>query len=203
MRSDRVSLLAEMALAVALSAALWLLGVKLPWNIAGGTVALDMLPIMVVGLRRGLVPGLITGALWGAGSLLLDPYIIHPVQLVFDYPLAFALCGLVGLGTSRVRETLADGKRLQASSLVTLLVILGGAGRFVSHFISGAVFFASNAPTGQPVLLFSAIYNLSYMIPSTLACAVLAVALYPVLERTVPLQRSVLERAASSQRGIS
>jgi len=203
MRSDRVSLLAEIALAVALSAVLWLLGVKLPWNIAGGTVALDMLPIMIVGLRRGLVPGLITGALWGAGSLLLDPYIIHPVQLVFDYPLAFALCGFVGLGTSRVRETLADGKRLQASSLVTLLVILGGAGRFVSHFISGAVFFASNAPTGQPVLLFSAIYNLSYMIPSTLACAVLAVALYPVLERTVPLRRSVLERAASSQRGIS
>ncbi len=40
--------------------------------------------------------------------------------------------------------------------------------RFISHFLSGAIFFGHYAPEGQNVWLYSLIYNSSYMIPETL-----------------------------------
>jgi len=44
-------------------------------------------------------------------------------------------------------------------------IILGGLGRFAMHVISGAVFFATYAPEGTNVWVYSATYNASYMVP--------------------------------------
>jgi thiamine transporter len=189
MRNDRLRIMVEIALAIALAAVLNWFGVRLPWNIAGGRVALDMLPIFVVALRRGLVPGLIAGALWGALDLLFDPFIVHPAQVVLDYPLAFALCGLAGLGSASTLRALAAGRRVSAGLQAAGWSVLGGLARFASHLVSGVIFFGANAPAGQPVWLYSAIYNLSYLGPSIAACAILAGVLVPALDRAVPVSK--------------
>ena len=45
---------------------------------------------------------------------------------------------------------------------------VGVFGRFCAHLVSGVVFFASYAPVGMSPLIYSAIYNGSYIIPELL-----------------------------------
>jgi len=187
MGNDRVRILAEVGLAVALSAALNLFRITLPINIAGGSISLDMVPIFVVALRRGLGPGMMAGALWGVLDLAFDPFVVHPAQLVLDYPVAFALCGLSGLGSKGVNAALAAGRFAAAGAMSVGWVLVGGLGRFSAHLVSGAVFFAENAPAGQPVWLYSAVYNMSYLAPSLFASALAVSVIVPALGRAVPV----------------
>ena len=69
--------------------------------------------------------------------------------------------------------------------------IVGAGGRFASHVLSGVVFFAEYAPEGQSALAYSIAYNATYMIPSAIACGVVAAAVLPLLDRAVPVTKEV------------
>lgn len=139
--------LVEAAVAVALAAVLGLVRIfRLP---QGGSVSLEMLPLYYIALRRGGWVGVLAGAVYGLVDLAIDPYVIHPVQLILDYPLPFALLGVAGFFPRR--------------PLVG--VTLGTVGRYLSHLLSGVIFFASYAPAGQNVWAYSALYNASYLVP--------------------------------------
>lgn len=188
MRNERVQLTVEIALCVALAAVLNLPGLRfrLPINIAGGTISLNMLPIFVLALRRGLVPGMVAGAIYGCVDLLLDPFVVHPVQMLLDYPIGYALAGLAGLGSPVWHRSVARGRMAEGEALVLPFLVLGAAGRLSAHWLSGVVFFAQNAPKGQPVWLYSLVYNASYLLPSLVLSAAATLAVLPVLERAVP-----------------
>ena len=51
-------------------------------------------------------------------------------------------------------------------------VVAGGTGRFISHFVSGVVYFSSYAPPGLSPVVYSILYNGSYMVPSVIICAI-------------------------------
>lgn len=195
MSTSRTKTIAEIGLAIALFAVLQLLFRFVPAiAIAGGSITIGMLPIFVVALRRGLAAGLITGILCGFTDMLVSGlWAVHPIQVVLDYPVAFGLVGLAGVASRPVHRLLATSKTALAGVAIVLGVVLGGAGRFAAAFTSGIVFWGSNAPEGQPVWLYSATYNLSYLLPSTIACAVLAAILVPVLARVVPADAQPLE----------
>ncbi|MCG0275315.1 MAG: energy-coupled thiamine transporter ThiT [Thermosediminibacteraceae bacterium] len=125
----------------------------------GGSVTLgSMVPILLYSMRNGAAKGILAGVAYGLLQLVIEPYIVHPVQVILDYPLAFGLLGLSGL----------FGKRIVAGVTVGIL------GRFLSHFLSGVIFFESNAPEGMNVLFYSAAYNGSYLLPE-LVISLLAV----------------------------
>ena len=185
MRSQRIALLVEIALCAALSAVLSMLAVRLPINIAGGSVSFAMVPIFALALRRGLVPGVIAGALFGFTDLLIEPYFVAPIQVALDYPIAYAALGLAGLGAPLYRR--ARTKSAAAASATALaFMVLGGLGRFAAAWTSGVVFFGANAPAGQPVWLYSLGYNATYIVPSMIICAAAAIVILPVLEHAVP-----------------
>lgn len=188
MRNERVRLIVEIALCVALAAVLNLPGlqIRLPINIAGGTVSLNMLPIFVLALRRGLGPGLVAGAIYGFVDLLIEPFVVHPVQLLLDYPIAYGLVGLAGLGAVAWHQRVAGGRLVDGARVALPFLLLGGAGRFAAHWLSGMIFFGANAPEGQPVWLYSLVYNASYLIPSVVLAALATLAVLPALERAVP-----------------
>lgn len=189
MRNERVRLIVEISLCVALSAVLSLVArFAPPIAIAGGTVSLSMVPIFVLSLRRGLVPGMIAGALFGCVDLLIEPFIVHPAQVALDYPIAFAFLGLSGLGVVIWHTQVAQGRLARGAIIVLPYIVLGAGGRFAAHWLSGVIFFAANAPAGQPVWLYSLVYNASYLLPSLVICAAATVAVLPVLERAVPSQ---------------
>ena len=143
----QTKIIAEIVVAVALAYVLNLLVIfRLPQG--GSVTAVSMIPILWLALRRGPKIGIFGGIVFGLVDMLPWPYIVHPVQLLLDYPIAFGALGLAGF--------------FKGHPIVG--VIVGIAGRFISHFVSGFVIFATYAPAGMNPILYSAIYNGSYMI---------------------------------------
>lgn len=153
----------EIGVAVALSAVLSLIRLyRLP---QGGSITLETIPVLYVALHRGARIGMLTGLVLGGVKLLLGATIVHPIQLILDYPLAFALLGCAGF----------------VCTLPAVGVLVGQVARGLSHFLSGVVFFGSFAPEGTNVWAYSAAYNLSYVLPE----AILAMIVVPILLRKV------------------
>ncbi len=126
----------------------------------GGSINIGMIPIFWLALRRGPKIGIAAGAVFGMADLAIEPYIVHPIQFILDYPLAFAALGLAGF----FRQWRVYGP--------VTGVIVGGTGRFLSHFVSGIVYFSYLAPPGQSPAVYSLIYNGAYMFPSIAICAI-------------------------------
>jgi len=123
----------------------------------GGTITFgEMVPILLVALRRGPRVGIFAGAIFGIIDVYFEPFVYNPVQFLLDYPLAYGALGLAGF--FRGRSILYSG----------IGVAVGIGCRFVSHFFSGLIFFASFAPSGENPALYSAIYNASYLLPGLL-----------------------------------
>ncbi len=161
-----VRILVEVALAAALAVVLSL--IKLYTLPQGGSLSLEMIPVFYIALRRGGALGCVTGLLMGLGQLFSGAYIVHPVQLVLDYPLAFTLLGVAGF----MRSTPLVG------------VVVGSSLRFAAHFLSGVIFFGQYAPEGMNVLAYSAVYNASYMLPETVVTLVV-IGLILAREKTI------------------
>ncbi len=170
MSSKRVRLLAEIAVAAALSTVLSFITI---WRMPqGGSVNLEMLPILFIAFRWGGVPGLLTGLVHGLLQLITGPYIVHPAQLILDYPLAYTLLGLAGF----IPVFTAAGK-IKSFSMI-LALILGGGARLFSHILSGVIFFAHLAPEGQNPWVYSFIYNISHLLPALVISAVVIAVLF-------------------------
>ncbi len=186
MAQERTRLVVEIALTLALSAVLNMLALwKMP---QGGTVSLGMLPIFVLALRRGLLPGLVAGALYGPIDMFfIDPFPpVHWIQPLLDYPIAYLLVGLAGVAAPTLARVTDKGSRKLAVLAIASGILLGAVGRYVAHLISGVVFFSEYAPPGQPVWLYSALYNL-YVPVSAAACFAAAIVVIPALARISPL----------------
>lgn len=133
-----------MALAFALS------NVKLFSAPMGGSVTLlSTFFITIVGSMYGTYVGIITGAAYGLLQLIVNPFLVHPIQILIDYPLAFGALGLSGL-FSRSNNGVFKG------------YLAGITGRLVFAVISGVVFFAEYAQD-QNVFWYSFTYNISYI----------------------------------------
>lgn len=155
-------LITQIGLALALGTVLQIFKLySLPQS---GSVTLgSMVPILFIALVYGPEVGFLTGFLFGLINLLLNPYVLHPVQVLFDYPLPFMAIGLAGyFKNNRIAGT-----------------ILAMAARFLCHFISGVVFFGSYAPAGMSPYLYSLIYNGFYMSIETIICVII-IGLLPV-----------------------
>lgn len=167
MRNQRLKMLVEMAVSVALALVLNKLSIQMP---QGGSFSLEMLPIIIISFRWGIRAGFLTGLAEGLLQLAFGASMYYPLQVILDYPLAFAVVGLAGYF-----KTALDAKG--AGVKIFFGSLLGGFLRFLCHLISGAVFFGSYAPKGQNVWGYSAIYNGSYMIPSILGCIIVLLAI--------------------------
>jgi thiamine transporter len=131
----------------------------------GGSINIGMIPIFWLALRRGPKIGIFAGAVFGLVDLVIEPFVVNPFQFVLDYPLAFAALGLAGF----FQKWRVFGP--------VIGVVVGGTGRFLSHFVSGIIYFANYAPPGQSPAVYSLIYNGAYMFPSIAICAIVILSL--------------------------
>ncbi|MCM1184195.1 MAG: energy-coupled thiamine transporter ThiT [Roseburia sp.] len=137
------------AMAIALGTVLS--NVKLFEFPTGGSVTLlSMLVISLPGYFFGVGAGLLSGIAYGVLQLLIDPYVLSPVQLVVDYLLAFGAFGLSGLFAGQ-RNGLTKG------------YIAAVIGRYVFAVISGWIFFGMYAWEGWGPLPYSLAYNAIYI----------------------------------------
>ena len=146
----------------------------------GGSITLlSMLVICLPGYWFGLGAGLLTGTAYGILQLLIDPYVLYPMQLLIDYPLAFGALGLSGL-FSNSKFGLIKG------------YLVGVAGRYVFAVISGYVFVAEYAWEGWSPLPYSLVYNGIYLAAEA-AITVIILAIPPVQKAFARVKRVAVE----------
>ncbi|WP_257985836.1 energy-coupled thiamine transporter ThiT [Bacillus sp. M6-12] len=151
----------------------------------GGSVSIAMVPIFLIAFRWGIKGGVLTGLLLGMLQMISNPSIYHPVQGFIDYFLAFSVVGVAGVFAGQVSNAYADDAKTKGMSYAIAGIFAGSLLRFLCHFYTGIVFFGTYAPKGQPVALYSLVYNGTYMLGSFVLSAVVVVMLYAAASRVL------------------
>lgn len=155
--------------AISMASAFILSMIKIPWLQGGSITPASMLPIFIFAYIAGPRAGILVGVCYGFLQFIQAPYFVHPVQFLLDYPLAFGFLGFAGIFRKNIFA----------------VVFTGGILRFLCHFLSGVVFFASYAPEGQSVYIYSLIYNGTYMLSEMIICALIVV---------IPRMRTLIDK---------
>ena len=166
--------LVQVALMIALTVILHM--IRLYHMPQGGSVTLGaMVPLLFVAFAYGPAVGYLAGFCYGLLSLLQDPFILSPIQVLFDYPLPYMAIGLAGYFKRNIY----------------LGATIGIFGRFICHFISGAVFFGSYAPEGMNPYWYSFIFNATYLLPELIICLIIL--------KVLPVKRLLKQMTANQQ----
>lgn len=126
---------------------------KLP---QGGSVTFaSLLPLMIYCCMFGTRRGLIVCTIYGVLQALQDPFIIHPMQFLLDYPLAFGLIGVSGIF---MEKGVFKDKKVVAFLLGGVLAV---ALRYACHVCSGVFAFADYADLDKydTAIAYSMAYN--------------------------------------------
>ena len=158
----------------------------------GGSITLcSMLPIIFFAYMYGVKWGLFSGVVYGVIQLLFGTSALRGLSLgavfgsiVFDFLIAFAMLGLAGIFRNKIKN---DALAVTFGAILAIIL------RFVSHVISGAIFFGdyadwyfsqagfelgekilSNYSGNMLVIVYSTIYNGMYMLPEMIITAIVA-----------------------------
>lgn len=143
----------------------------------GGSITpASLLPIMLYIVAFGPARGLVVGFAYGLLQLFQGANVIHPAQLLVDYPMAFGALALGGLVKYIPLPRIAK---------LPVAIAFGYCGRFMMAVLSGVIFFSSYADGN--VWLYSIGYNATYLAPDMVACMV--VSLIPGFYRIVETLR--------------
>lgn len=154
--SSTIRIIAEVSTGVALSTVLSMIKIyNLPQG--GSITAGSMVPLLWISLRRGAKIGFFASSLFGLIQFILEPFFVHPIQLLLDYLIAFGLIGIAGFF-----------KRLPIVGVSLALF-----GRFSAHFLSGVWFYSEYAPLGMSPFVYSALYNGGYIVGEFIVSVIL------------------------------
>ena len=181
MKNSKTMILVEGAMMIALATVLSYLKIlEMPF---GGSITLEMLPLVLMGLRRGpkwgcfvgFVHGLLQMILGFSNVLYCSTLIAQIGCILLDYLLAFSVLGL-----SLVFAKLFCKNNKKAGYIVGTVCVCFL--RFVCSFLSGWLLWGSYAPEGMSAPYYSLVYNGAYMLPDTIIMAVVVA----ILAYTVP-----------------
>ena len=171
MKSEKLKRLAVSAIMVALASVLSLIKVwQMP--LGGSVTLLSMLPIVLVSVVYGIKQGLATSFVYALIQFFMDlpaamgwglTATMWVGTIVFDYLVPFTCIGLAGIFRKKGLAGIVGG--------TTMVLAL----RFVSHVISGVIFFDIWSPWDN-VFTYSIAYNGTFMLPElvlTLAAVII------------------------------
>lgn len=188
MRNQKVVIMIEIALLAALGFVLDRVGFGMP---QGGSVTFVLVPIILIAFRRGVVAGIVTGLLIGllqlaTGNVYFAPlsFEIVIIQVFMDYFLAFMVAGFAGVFRPAFVRAYEDGRQGAMMRAVLFGTILAAVLRYFVHVLSGIFFFGEFAGD-QNVILYSLVYNATYMSLVLLFAAVICTLLFVKAPRLV------------------
>ncbi len=146
----KLSALVETAMLVAMAYILSLITLYTLPN-GGSVTAVCMLPLVIIGLRRGPVWSFAGCFVFGLIDYILGTkYGFSLISLLCDYIFAWSAIGVAGF---------FRGKKWGIWAAIPSACL----GRLLFTFISGVTVWAEYAPEGMPVALYSLTYNASYI----------------------------------------
>ena len=149
----------------------------------GGTVTLgSMVPLVLIGVlakdNRFTVLACFAYSLiqmligFTAPPTATFMYFLAVVML--DYIIAFTAISVVGPISGALKNEYVG---------LAVGVVVAMFARFICHFLSGILIWGVYAPEGQPVWLYSLLYNGGYMLPEFVITILAACAIYAVVKR--------------------
>lgn len=130
--------------------------IKLPSLPNGGSVTLfSMLLVTLVGYWYGPAVGILAATAFGILQFITGPYVVHPLQVILDYPLAFGALGCSGFFSGK-KNGLLKG------------YLAGVFGRFFFASVSGIFFYTVYVPDLRENMLAiwaGLVYNMTYIVP--------------------------------------
>ncbi|MCD8254099.1 MAG: energy-coupled thiamine transporter ThiT [Oscillospiraceae bacterium] len=178
--NQRVRRLVEGAVMIAVAYVLSF--IKLYQMPLGGSVTLEMIPLIIMGLRNGVKWGCLTGfvhgllqMIMGFSNVMYCPTLLSQIGcILMDYLLAYTALGLAGAFAKPF------GERRMTGAIVGTVVC--GALQFLCSFISGWLvwgsYYESVGISGTALMVYSLTYNGSYMLPNTILAALVVALLY-------------------------
>ncbi len=119
----------------------------------GGAVTFaSLLPLIVYASMFGSRKGIIVCLIYGTMQAMQDTFIIHPMQFMLDYPLAFGLVGFSGIFAERhvFKKNVAN---------FVAGAVLAAVLRYACHVCSGVFAFGSYAGEGYSAVAWGFLYN--------------------------------------------
>ena len=166
--------LVESSLMIALATVLSILKLgEMPY---GGSITLaSMLPIMIVAYRHGVPTGLVAGLGYAVIQQLLGlknlSYFTSWQSIVavilLDYVVAFTVAGLGGMFRGKLAPAEAGTARRQSLEFGMGAIVVSAL-RYIMHTISGCTVWAGLSIPTEAALLYSLVYNATYMIPESI-----------------------------------
>ena len=137
----------------------------------GSVTVVSLLPLILFAYVYGTVPGLILGFVHGILQFMFGGYFLNVIQLLLDYPLAFAVMGLAGLFNTMQNERAG----------LAIGTVVGCAARWFVAALAGLVFWSDLTEGIWPAMVYTITYNASYMIPECIITVVVALLVGPRL----------------------
>lgn len=162
----KTQVLAESAIMVALSIAIFAVSDMLPWPFVygGGFSIFGQVPIILISYRHGIKNGLPAATVLAMFEMMMGyknfTYVTglaaYLIVAFADYIVAFGCLGLGGM----FRDKFGGKQSLEMAAGGGVVCII----RFICHFISGVTIWRGYCPEGMAVGLYSFFYNGSYML---------------------------------------
>lgn len=146
-------------------------------------LSLGLLPLVLYSYRRGFVPGVTAGFIWGLLSIIVGSAMKNFVsvpQIIFEYPFAFAFGGFGGLFAKKIQQAIAGHSTKTVTSYIILGAVVASLSRWFWHFWAGVFVWGAYAPEGMNPYLYSFIYNGSSAVANLVYVSVGLVMLYRV-----------------------
>ena len=169
------------ALLVALSAVLAFLSkiIPAPWLQGGSITLASAVPVILTSLLFGVKWGVASSVAYAVIQMMMGFY-PPPTRSFFDfllvvmldYVLAFGVYGLAGLFYKK--------NKAYTIPLSGFLVVLM---RYICHILSGVLIWGIYATKGQTVLMYSVVYNGSYMIPEIIITTIVLAMMIKLIQK--------------------
>lgn len=176
-QKEALRALCETAVMVALAVALSFIKIKIWAN--GGSIDLVMVPIIIVGYRRGWQWSIPAGLAFGLIKCAMgEGFSYGFASVMLDYVLAYGLVGLAGFFKG-------------AKHGMVIGSVVGSVARFLMHFASGITIwriFESTELFGltygsDAFVLYSIVYNGSYMLVNMIVAVVVSLLIEKAISR--------------------
>jgi len=170
--------IAVSAIMTALATVLMLISklIPAPWLQGGSVTIASMVPIISVGILFGTKWGLYSSLCYALLQMMFGFYppptqtfIYFVLVVLLDYVFAFGVLGLSGLFYS------VFGKKNFSIPVSAFIVTFL---RYLCHILSGILIWGVYANEGQSVIMYSLIYNGTYMVPEIIISTIVTTVIF-------------------------
>lgn len=146
-------------------------------------VSFGIIPIVIYSLRRGAIPGMVSGLIWGLLDLILrglgNGSVLNVWQGLLEFTIAFMVVGLAGILQRPIQASIQNHTKVKTMTLLLMAAFFGTFAKYFCHFLAGAVYWDSYAPKGMNAWLYSLTVNggsfiASFILTGIVLCICLA-----------------------------